>query len=129
MTHKPSKPKDKPIKLKELVRAKKFAKKYVETGGNATQALLAVNPKITHHSAGVKGFKELEKVSVRMEILKLCEDNGLELKEVVKTHKRNIAKDWPTSQQAIRDYYDIIGLNSEASKNSTPNIAIQINMP
>ena len=51
-------------KLKRTIREKKFIKAYIQSGGNATQAYLAVNPDYKGNSAGELGHRLLKKVNL-----------------------------------------------------------------
>jgi predicted transcriptional regulator len=52
------------VSAKRSLRERKFIKAYVENGGNATEAYLAVNPKVKRDSARVLGARLLAKVNV-----------------------------------------------------------------
>lgn len=50
--------------VKRTVREKKFIKAYIENGGNATQAYLAINPNYKGNAADVLGSRMLGKVRI-----------------------------------------------------------------
>ncbi|GAH28994.1 unnamed protein product, partial [marine sediment metagenome] len=49
---------------KRTLREKKFIEAYIENNGNATEAYLAINPKVKRKNASVYGVRMLEKVSI-----------------------------------------------------------------
>jgi hypothetical protein len=51
-------------KKKRTLREKKFIKAYIENGGNAAQAYLAINPAYSGNSAHVLGSRMLRKVNI-----------------------------------------------------------------
>lgn len=60
--------------VKRTLRERKFIKAYIENSGNATEAYLAVNPKIKRENASVYGMRMLEKVSIS--VTELLESMG-----------------------------------------------------
>jgi len=115
-------------KIKEKVRIKKYAKKFIETGGNQTQSYKAINPKVTHKTATVEGCKYLDKPSVQTEIQKLLEDKGLTIDSIVKVHKRNMlqSKQLGVSQSAVDTGYKLYGHLTNNDKQGSTNIAVFI---
>lgn len=53
-------------KTKRTLRERKFIEAYVENNGNATEAFLAINPKVKRKNASVYGLRMLEKVSIEI---------------------------------------------------------------
>lgn len=53
-------------KTKRTLRQRKFIEAYVENNGNATEAFLAINPKVKRKNASVYGIRMLEKVSIEI---------------------------------------------------------------
>jgi len=49
---------------KKTLREGLFIEKYISTGGNATEAYLAVNPNVSKNTAGVLGLRMLRKVKI-----------------------------------------------------------------
>jgi hypothetical protein len=49
---------------KKTLRERKFIETYINNGGNATEAYLAVNDKVNRNTAGVLGFRMLRKVKI-----------------------------------------------------------------
>lgn len=116
---KPLKTKTISQKLKQKIRAKKYAAKYISTGGNQTQAMKAVSPHLTQYSAETEGHRMLQKPQVRKEIMELFEKQQLKTDDVVRTHKRNLLqnKQLGVSQSAVNDYYELIGLKRKQDDN------------
>ena len=52
---------------KKTLRERKFVKSYIENGGNATEAYLAISKKVNNNSAGVLGLKMLRNVKIEVE--------------------------------------------------------------
>lgn len=63
------------MKIKLALREKKFIEAYIKNSGNATEAYLAVNPKVKRENASVYGMRMLEKVSIS--IIELADKMGL----------------------------------------------------
>jgi phage terminase small subunit len=49
---------------KKTLRERKFIEAYINNGGNATEAFLAVNNKVNRNTAGVLGLRMLRKVKI-----------------------------------------------------------------
>lgn len=98
------------------IRKKKFVKEYVKTG-NGTQS--AIKAGYAKAGAGVAATRLLNDANVRQEIINAFNAIDLSTKEVFETHKRNILQDkhLPTSQKAIKDYYEITGIEQKEQKN------------
>jgi len=52
------------MKLKRTLRERKFIKAYIENGGNATEAYIAINPECNEKSARELGCRLLTKVNI-----------------------------------------------------------------
>lgn len=52
---------------KKTLRERKFIEAYINNGGNATGAFLAINKKISKDTAGVLGLRMLRKVKIEVE--------------------------------------------------------------
>jgi len=51
---------------KKTLRERKFIEAYIDNGGNATLAYLAINKKVNKNTAGVLGFRMLRKVKIEI---------------------------------------------------------------
>ena len=51
---------------KRLLRKRIFLENYINNGGNATKAYLAINNKVSKNTAGVLGLRMLRKVKISM---------------------------------------------------------------
>ena len=63
------------MKTKRTLRERKFIKAYIENFGNATKAIMAINPNIKENSARELGSRMLAKVDVS--IIEILDDMGL----------------------------------------------------
>ncbi len=92
---------------------KKFAKEYAKTL-NATQSALKVYDTKDKRVAEVIGSENLSKPIIRLEIEKLLKANSIEIKDILEIHKRNMLQDknFPTSQKAVSDFYEILGMKN-----------------
>ena len=52
---------------KKTLRERKFIEAYINNGGNATEAFLALNKKVSKDTAGVLGLRMLRKVKIEVE--------------------------------------------------------------
>lgn len=52
------------MELKRTLRERKFIKTYIENGGNATKAYMAIKPGMSEESAAVLGYRMLRKVNI-----------------------------------------------------------------
>ncbi|MEA3298072.1 MAG: terminase small subunit [Chloroflexota bacterium] len=82
-------------KTKKTLREQKFIEAYINNGGNATEAFLAVNKKVNKDTAGVLGLRMLRNVKVEVE--KILNQIGLndvylanKLKEGLETRNLSI---------------------------------------
>ena len=103
---------DKNKKLTDKEKA--FTKEYAKTL-NGTQSALAVYDTVKNSVAGNIASDNLMKPHIREEIERLLANNDIELGNVLAIHKRNLEQDkhLPTSQKAVNDYYELIGLKSQ----------------
>jgi len=96
---------------KRTLREKKFIEAYIENNGNATEAYLAVNPKVKRKNASVYGIRMLEKVSIKVNELldKLDLNNvclGKKLKEGLEATKKVAGFDTPDHSVRVK-YLDM----------------------
>ena len=72
------------MSIKRTVTERKFIKAYIENGGNATQAYIAVNPNVKKESARELGYRMLTKVDITMnEIMELMGTTDAYLNEIL----------------------------------------------
>lgn len=106
-----------------------FAEEYVRNKRNGTKAALkAYNTKSPDVAAQI-AVENLRKPEVKQAIAELLESEGLEFKTVIQTHKRNIVqeKNLLVSQNAIVDYYELVGLKRKEEPKNGTNIAFIVN--
>lgn len=105
---------------------RRFIKEYVKTG-NGTRSVLAAGYDTNAKNASVVANANLKRLKIREEIARLMADNDIELHNVLKIHKRNLEQDkhLPTSQKAVNDYYELVGLKEQKNENSV-NIAFVV---
>ena len=73
------------MKLKRTLRERKFIDYYIEFGGNATKAFLAINPNIKRGNACQYGYRMLEKVDISVsEFLDKAGINDIHLSQKLK---------------------------------------------
>ena len=96
---------------KRTLREKKFIEAYIENNGNATEAYLAINPKVKRKNASVYGVRMLEKVS--FEVKEFLDKLGLndlalsqKLKEGLEAVKKVSGLDVPDHNIRVR-YLDM----------------------
>jgi hypothetical protein len=96
---------------KRTLREKKFIEAYIENNGNATEAYLAINPKVKRKNASVYGIRMLEKVS--FEVKEFLDKLGLndlalsqKLKEGLEAVKKVSGFDVPDHNVRVR-YLDM----------------------
>lgn len=106
---------------------KKFARHYAETL-NATESALATYDVKDRNVAQAVGSENLTKPIIRQEIARLLKDNHIELPEILSIHKRNMLQDdhLPTSQKAVGDFYEILGMKSTDKPSNEVKIAFII---
>lgn len=120
-------PARKRIKKRALTaKQKTFAQEFVKTK-NATESALRTYDTTDRVVAGSIGSENLQKPQIRQEILHLMRQNDIELDDVLNIHKRNMLQDehLPTSQKAVSDFYDILGIK-EAKANTSVQVAFII---
>lgn len=107
---------------------KRFAEEIVKNKGNGTQAALAAGYNTTLATAAVIASENIRKPKVKAEIERLLERNGITIDEITQLHSRNARqqKHLPTSQGAIRDFYDILGMREQGEKANTVQVAFII---
>jgi len=98
---------------------KAFAKEYVKTK-NGTQSILSAGYRTSKKGASALAVENLAKPSIREEIAKLLADSGIEMATVLDIHRRNLVQDkhLPTSQKAVNDYYELVGLKDQKTDTS-----------
>lgn len=114
---------------KPTLKQRLFAEEYVKNNGNASQAAIKVYRDMkTENIARSMGSENLTKPVIRAEIHRLLEQNGVVIDDIVKTHRRNMLqnKHLPTSQNAVRDFYDILGVRKSVEDKSSVQIALII---
>jgi len=106
---------------------KKFVETFVETK-NATKSALEAYDASSVAIASQIGSENLRKPKIRDEIMRLLSSNDIELEEIFGVHKRNMLQDkhLPTSQKAVGDFYDILGLKSSEPPQSSTKVAFFI---
>lgn len=104
---------------------KRFAKAFVKNKGNATQAVIETYDTDNRGTAQSIGSENLSKPIVRQEIVRLLKQEGIEMTEILSTHRRNMLqnKHYPTSQKAVSDFYDILGMRNAEKPSSEVKIA------
>jgi phage terminase small subunit len=106
---------------------RKFARKYVQNNGNGAQSAIEAGYQVsTRHAARAIASENLTKPVVISEIERLFAEQGMELSDVVKIHKRNMtqSKHLPTSQRALETWYEMSG----RLKKDTPSVSVSFNM-
>lgn len=128
MTDKQKKRKQKAITIQRENRRKIFAYQYVKHNGDvAIAAKKAGWGKNSDNAARVTGSQLLKEDGVKRDIAHFLEAQGLNLADVVATHKRNMLQDdhLPTSQKAVKDYYELTGMTQQKADTSV-NVAFII---
>ena len=98
---------------------RKFIEEYIKTQNGVNSALKAYNTD-DYSTAGSIASENLQKPKIRAEIERLLSENSVEIRDILKVHRRNLLQDkhLPTSQKAVTDFYEILGLkNSEKPQN------------
>lgn len=108
---------------------KKFVTKYIENGGNGTQAVLDTYNTDSSNVANQIALENLRKPTVIRAIDQVLQGVGLTDDVVAKIHKRNMTqdKDLRVSQTAVKDYYGVTGKLEKAGDNTQVNVAFIIN--
>jgi hypothetical protein len=95
---------------------------------NATKSALEAYDTTDENVAGSIGSENLQKPKIRAEIMRLLGDNDVKIEEIFSVHKRNMLQDkhLPTSQKAVGDFYDILGMKNQEAPSSSNKIAFFI---
>ncbi len=104
-----------------------FTKEYVATL-NGTQSALKVYDTTSANVASVIGAENLAKPRIKAEIERLLGQNDIQIAEILTVHKRNMLQEenLPTSQKAIGDFYDILGMRNTDKPTTDVKIAFII---
>jgi hypothetical protein len=116
-------------KLLPTPKQRVFAEAYIKNKRNGTKAALEAYETKDPKVAGIIAVENLSKPSVKQAIAELLEARGLDFDTVIHTHKRNIIqeKNLLVSQNAIVDYYELVGLKKKEEAKNGSNIAFIIN--
>lgn len=110
---------------KLTAKRRKFARAVVKHGEytKAYKEAFDVSPDTKISSVHNQASKTASIPVVKAEIDRLFQDAGLTMTDVLQIHRRNMTQDvhLPTSQRAVTDYYELMGLKKSAQ---LPNIAI-----
>jgi len=104
-----------------------FAQEYAKTK-NGTRSIMASGYNVKSAAvASAMANENLAKPKIREAIAELLRENDIELANVLAIHKRNLeqSKHLPTSQKAVNDYYELVGLKEQQDTNKV-NIAFVI---
>lgn len=109
---------------------RKFVTEYVRTG-NGTQSALAAYDTESENAASVISAQNLGKLRIRTEVQRLMAENGLELNDVFRIHKRNMEQSdhLPTSQKAVSDAYNVLGMTTSDKPTTDVKVAFIIEAP
>lgn len=113
---------------KTKLRTKKFAQKYIETNGNATQSYKAISPAITPLTARVEGHRYLTKPNTQREIAKLLPKDEEEtniIKDAYSTARANKIS-WSELHTYLETSLKLKGYLKDKQDTSNTNIAIII---
>lgn len=105
-----------------------FAEEFVKSRGNGTKSALAAYETTDPVVASSIATENLNKPLVRLEILHLLKQNQIDLGEILGIHRRNMLQEQhlPTSQKAVGDFYEILGLKSQDKPSNEVKIAFVI---
>ena len=115
-------------KNKLSIKERKFAREYAKNG-NGTQSVIKAGYNVgSEATASVIATQNLAKLKIKEEVKTLLADNDIELPEILSTHKRNMlqTKNLPTSQKAVVDFYDILGMRSNEHNNTAIKIGLVV---
>lgn len=106
---------------------KTFVKEYTKTL-NGTQSALKAYDTSDPNVAGAIASENLTKPKIKEEINRLLAGNGISIEEILTFHKRNMVQDinYPTSQKAIGDFYELLGLKTTDKPTNEVKIAFVI---
>ena len=97
-------------KTKKTIRERKFIEAYINNGGNATEAFLAINKKASKDTAGVLGLRMLR--NVKIEVESILDQIGLndvylmrKLKEGLETRNLSIRVRYLDMILKLKDIY------------------------
>ena len=114
---------------KRKYRAKKFAKAFIETNGNATQSYKVISPLVSNPVASELGHRQLRKVETQREITKLLpkdnEDTAI-IKQAYATYKKKEIS-WSELHAYLETSLKLKGYLKDKQESGTSNIAIIIN--
>lgn len=112
---------------KLTAKEKAFAHEYVKTR-NGTQSALKVYDVNSCSVAGNIASVNLRKPKIKEEIERLLRENDIEITEILRVHKRNMVQEehLPTSQKAVTDFYEILGLKSGEKPTTDVKVAFII---
>lgn len=115
------------IRKKLTAKEQAFVKDYVVTK-NGTQSALKVYDTTSPHTASVIASENLTKVRIRSEVERLMSQNDVEISDVLRVHKRNMLQDinLPTSQKAVSDFYEILGMKAQDKPSNDVKISFNI---
>lgn len=110
-----------------MPKEKAFASEWVATR-NGTRSALKVYDTDSPVVAASIASENLAKPKIRAEIARLMSENGIEVSDVLSIHRRNMLQDehLPTSQKAVGDFYDILGMRTTDKPTGTVQIAFII---
>lgn len=117
------------------IKEKAFARHYAKTLNGTASALAVYNikgdkniDKQGYKTASAIATENLAKPRVRAEIERLLNDNGIELPQILTVHKRNMEQNehLPTSQKAVADFYEILGMKTSDKPSNEVKIAFVI---
>ena len=114
------------IARKTPIKNKLFVREYVSNGQNGAKAYLKINPNASPTTATVNASKKLLNTDIQRDITELLQDNGLNIRDIVKTHKRNMLQDkqLSVSQSAVDTGYKLYGHLNNKDDGTKTNIAI-----
>lgn len=116
------------ITLKEQVRASKYANVFVKTGGNATQAYKAINPKVKNTTAKTEGWQQLAKPCIKKAIQELLPKDEVESGVIKKALSQKTPETikWSEKHQYLETSLKLKGYLDNKDKQGNTNIAIII---
>ena len=110
------------------LKQKLFAEEFIATKGNATESAIRVYGTNDRKVAQNIGSTNLSKPIIRQEIMALLQRNEIEIDDILSIHKRNMSQDdhLPTSQKAVGDFYEILGLKAQEKLTTDVKVAFVI---
>lgn len=127
MTSKPKDPRYQTKGKRITPKQKVFAEEFVKTR-NATESAMRVYDTNDRKIAQNIGSENLAKPIIRREIEALLLKNGVRIDDILGIHSRNMLQDvhLPTSQKAVGDFYEILGMKSQDKPSGDVKIAFVI---